>query len=133
MAAPPARVPYVQSEKQKAYLNPVDFPPELEPHIADIHKWLMRWMMWATENNYVMNLIQRMSQQTTDVKKRHELSARARLTALGSPAQQNMMTAFKRSQLEEALRQLNNGRDTVAIDVGDPVPKKLRTEEEGSQ
>lgn len=132
MAAPGNR-PYVQSEKQKAYLNPVEFPPELEPHIVDIHKWLMRWMMWATENNYVMNLIQRMSQQTSDVKKRHELSARARLNALGGPAQQDMMTAFKRAQLEEALRQLNNGRDTVSIDVGDPATKKMRTEEEGSQ
>jgi hypothetical protein len=123
----------VQSEKQKAYLNPVDFPPELEPHIVDVHKWLMRWMMWATENNYVMNLITRMSQQTSDVKKRHELSARARLNALGSPAQQDMMTAFKRAQLEEALRNLNNGRDTVAIDVSDSARKKMRTEEEGSQ
>lgn len=133
MADMQQKTPYVQSEKQKAYLNPVDFPPELEPHIVDVHKWLMRWMMWATENNYVMNLITRMSQQTSDVKKRHELSARARLNALGSPAQQDMMTAFKRAQLEEALRNLNNGRDTVAIDVGDSARKKMRTEEEGSQ
>jgi hypothetical protein len=133
MADMQQKTPYVQSEKQKAYLNPVDFPPELEPHIVDVHKWLMRWMMWATENNYVMNLITRMSQQTSDVKKRHELSARARLNALGSPAQQDMMTAFKRAQLEEALRNLNNGRDTVAIDVSDSARKKMRTEEEGSQ